>query len=120
MDRVVTDGTAVDPTVRSRPPSSGSNSSRTRGALEREATEGGGRRTETVKAPATVMTGGLRLGKEGGGTRDVGRRPETEKIGGVARTEIGRPAPTGVRVVKEIGDSVRRVADETCDRNGLT
>ena len=83
-------------------------------------TEGGGHQTEIVKAPAIATTGGPRLGTEGGETRDEGHRPETEKIGGVARPEIGRPAPTGGRAVKEIGHSVRQVEDGARDRRGLT
>ena len=39
---------------------------------------------------------------------------------GTAETEIGRRAVTCVHAATEIGGSIRRAADETYDRNGLT
>ena len=82
--------------------------------------EGGGRRIETVQAPVVAVTEEPRPEKEGGETSGAGRPLETEKIEETGRAEIGRLAPTGDPAVKEIEGSVRQVADETLDRNGLT
>ena len=119
MDSVM-DGIAVGPTVKLQPPSSGSNSSHMRRTPDREAKEGAGRRIETVQALASAAIGGLLRGKEDGGMYVGGRPPEIETIAGIARTETGHRVVTGVRAAKEIEGSVRRVAGETCDRNGLT
>ena len=92
--------------------------------LAREAAGDATRQTETDKAPARAMTGELPQGRGDGGTlvRTLvrGRHPETETIAEAAKTEIGLQAETGVIAATEVGDISRRVAEEMCDRNGLT
>ena len=82
----------------------------------REGTEGGGRQIEIARALVVATIEGPRPGKEGGERIVVGLPLEIEETEETGAAEIGRLAPIDDLAVKEIGDSIRRAADENPDR----
>ena len=101
--------------------SSGSSSSRIRGTLDREATDGVRRRTEIVQARRHAAIGGHPLGRTDGKRGVLGPPLEIKETAEIAEIgETGRLAEKGVRVVMEVGGSNSGVVDEMYDRNGLT